>query len=338
MDEPVNVDDPFVELINLESKEVDEFSYDGSVEKAASTLNPNKDDNRRLFQVRSTNLTWDSSIPYEEQPNRLQENGPIPLIFPDHFLEVQGGIVVIYWEKDRSLGCIASISAVDEIRSTFTYRVFGWGGKSKRTYFDTGKDLEATESKVWRLVHRTEFEAERKPESIRKGQILRVTLKENITDFTGFVTSVDQGRIIMTHTTGYKKGEECTFETKHVDAVVEILSCPLFYRFRRMAAGKTIKGKNISWVQGGSSEIKPREPRKPKMLFHAPSAYVHKRTWHFFKLFDKTQFEYCTRVALSESYDDPRICQFDAVAFLAAWLTSRRLRLGPQTAYRRNLP
>ena len=79
--------DPFVDLINLENKN-DDSIYDGSVEKAASTLNPNKDDDRRLFQVRSTSFMWDSSIPYSEQPNRLVNHGPTPLLFPDHFLQV----------------------------------------------------------------------------------------------------------------------------------------------------------------------------------------------------------------------------------------------------------
>ena len=103
------------------------------VDSAASTVNPNYRDDRKLFQRRRTDFSWDHDMPYDQQPNMLQEYGPVPLEFPGHFYEVEGGIVIIYWEAERSIGCIGSIVYVDEVKSTFTFRVYGWQGKTRLT-------------------------------------------------------------------------------------------------------------------------------------------------------------------------------------------------------------
>ena len=63
----------------------------------AATINPNKDDDRRLFQECRTTFSWDSKLPYSQQPNPIDQ--PTPLLFPDHFLQVEGSVVVIYWGK-----------------------------------------------------------------------------------------------------------------------------------------------------------------------------------------------------------------------------------------------
>ena len=51
----------------------------GEDEKAASILNPNTNDDRRLFQNRIFHVDWDTSIPMEEQPNLLEAHGPVEL-------------------------------------------------------------------------------------------------------------------------------------------------------------------------------------------------------------------------------------------------------------------
>ena len=112
----------------------------------AATINPNKDNDRRLFQECRTKFSWDSKLPYGQQPNPIDR--PTPLLFPDHFLQVEGGVVVIYWEKERSVPCTCSIISVDEVAKTFLFRVYGWHGKTRKTFFDTGRDVEANESKV----------------------------------------------------------------------------------------------------------------------------------------------------------------------------------------------
>ena len=63
--------EPFTGLIDLE--EIDE-----PADESASILNPNKDDNRRLFQVKNVDFSWDPSIPYEQQTNRIEREGPTP--------------------------------------------------------------------------------------------------------------------------------------------------------------------------------------------------------------------------------------------------------------------
>ena len=122
---------PFSGMLHID--DMDESSDDIVNEAAASIKNPNKDDPRRLFQIYKMDFEWDSNIPYSEQPNRLEEEGPTELKFPEHFLEVEGGISLIYWNDDKSNGCLASIKDVDEKEETFTFQIFSWQRKKRRT-------------------------------------------------------------------------------------------------------------------------------------------------------------------------------------------------------------
>ena len=90
---------------------------------------------------------------------------------------MQGGVVVLYFEENRSVPCIASIVDVEEKEEQFTFQIFGWQGSKKRTYFDTGRNMKAKADKVWRMVHRTEFERDCTSLDIRKGQVIRVRLQ-----------------------------------------------------------------------------------------------------------------------------------------------------------------
>ena len=151
---------PFTQLIDLEDLDIDESH---PLDKSAPIVNPNKDDNRRLFQVRNVDFSWDPSFSYELQPNRIGREGPTPLLFPDHFYEVMGGVVIIYFEKSRSTACICSIRDVVEEKEDLICRIYGWQGKSKKTFHETGKDTIIRESEVWRMVHRRKFEQEIMP-------------------------------------------------------------------------------------------------------------------------------------------------------------------------------
>ena len=131
VDDIVEESQPFVDLIGVEY-ENDEKLVE-RVDSAASIINPNYSDDRKLFHRRRTDFSWDPVLPYDQQPNMLQKYGPVPLEFPGHFYEVEGGIVIIYWEAERSVGCIGSIVYVDEVKSTFTFRVYGWQGKTRQT-------------------------------------------------------------------------------------------------------------------------------------------------------------------------------------------------------------
>ena len=51
--------------------------------------------------------------------------------------------MVIYWETDRSTACIVSIQDVEEKDETFIYKAYGWQGKTKKTFHDTGKSIRA---------------------------------------------------------------------------------------------------------------------------------------------------------------------------------------------------
>ena len=124
--------EPFLGVVSLPDTEVI-YKKDGSCESAAIVSNPNKEDDRKLFQARITEFEWDVSLPYEMQPNRLREECPSELLFPDHFYQCEGGVVIIYWEKDRDCACIGTIVSVKEVERKFLFRSYGWKGKSKQT-------------------------------------------------------------------------------------------------------------------------------------------------------------------------------------------------------------
>ena len=87
VDDIVEESQPFVDLIGVEY-ENDEKLVE-RVDSAASIINPNYSDDRKLFHRRRTDFSWDPVLPYDQQPNMLQKYGPVPLEFPDHFYEVE---------------------------------------------------------------------------------------------------------------------------------------------------------------------------------------------------------------------------------------------------------
>ena len=140
---------PFVDIVSIEDlDEEGETCVAAPAERFVDPKNPNVNDSRRLFQERILHFEWDEKIPYIEQPNLLEHHGPVPLKYPDHFYQVEGGVVLIYFETDRNIACIAEIKNVCEEENTFTFRPYGWQGKRKKTWFESGKDLLAKQSDV----------------------------------------------------------------------------------------------------------------------------------------------------------------------------------------------
>ena len=115
--------------------------------------------------------------------------------------------MVIHWQKDRSTATTCCIKSISEDDETFVVRVYDYHGKSKRTFFDNGKDLQARQSDVWRMTHRLEFEREICVANIHKGQVLRVELKRVLFDSTGIVKACGTDSFTLTHTTGNREYE-----------------------------------------------------------------------------------------------------------------------------------
>ena len=130
---------PFVDVIGLEDLDDFDDAPEETHDCSADPQNPNLNDNRRLFQERVISFTWDNKIPYAEQPNRLELYGPKPLTFPDHFLQVEGGIVIIYFDKNRSTGCICEIKKVAEERATFIFQAVWIARKEEKDLVQDGK-------------------------------------------------------------------------------------------------------------------------------------------------------------------------------------------------------
>ena len=188
--------------------------------------------------------------------------------------------MVIYFEKDRSTAATCCVKSVDEVEGTFICQVLSWHGKKKKTYFETGQDLKAKEVDVWRIVHRLEFERKVDIEAVHKGQVLRVSLKNDMIDFTGFVLRVDAGVVFLSQTTGLSEGEIKEFRLIDTDTISEIFSSPLFYRLRNLVKGEQIGKQNIIWTNTNNKVAVPKKFEKkvkPKLLLRVPADEKYKR-------------------------------------------------------------
>ena len=107
------------------------------------------------------------------------------------------------------------------------------------------------ENLVWRIVHRTEFENRIDLNEVRKGQFLRVQSSIRITDITGFVSYIDDNILLIEELTGYKRGEQVKVKLNSISSIDEILSSPLFYRFRKMV--DNIRWKAVTQGTAGKS-------------------------------------------------------------------------------------
>ena len=69
---------PFTSIVDIEDRD---FKAEQNCEdNAASTTNPRKNSDKRLFQERITDFSWDPCVDYNEQPNRLEVDGPTDLL------------------------------------------------------------------------------------------------------------------------------------------------------------------------------------------------------------------------------------------------------------------
>ena len=146
---------------------------------------------------------------------------------------------------------------------------------------DTGKDLSASPDDVWRLVHRKEYEQQLTIEEIRIGQVLRVDLKNNFLDKTGFVVDINNNSIDLTATAGPKMSENLKIQLDNIKSVVEICSSPLFHRIKRIVDGKQAKGggvPNIVWEKDDNTQGRDVDiSRRPKMHLSSPVRTKYRR-------------------------------------------------------------
>ena len=110
--------------------------------------------------------------------------------------------------------------------------------EEKKTFYETGKEIEAKESQVRRLVHRLEFERHTMINEVKKGQVIRFFTTESPLEFCGFVNNVDRNNLELQLLTGLHRAKDRKFDKTKVSSCVEILSCPLFYRLRKTISGK----------------------------------------------------------------------------------------------------
>lgn len=132
---------------------------------------------------------------------------------------------------------MCAIVFVNEEENSFTFRVYGWKGRKRKTWYDTGKENIAKPSDVWRMVHRVDFERDSTVNEVRKGQVVRLFTKNSPLEFCGFVVAVDRKHLELRLMTGLYRGQLRKFDKAAVTSATEILSCPLFYELRKNIAG-----------------------------------------------------------------------------------------------------
>ena len=123
----------------------------------------------------------------------------------------------------------------------------------------------------------------KRAQDIKKGQIIKVRLQDEITDFTGYVKDLNGDIVSTILTTGWNEGSEKDFTLSSVVSVIEILSSPLFFRLQRTVAGEQEKGQNLAW-ESVATEHKAegkaaaaQDIKKPRMLLRAPPDCKYKR-------------------------------------------------------------
>ena len=94
---------------------------------------------------------------------------------------------------------------------------------------------------MWRLIHRKEFEHNLQIENIRQGQVLRFSKTNSVLEITGFVMNVSELFVFLTVLTGENYDTDIKVNKYHMTNVVEICSCPLFYRFKSTMSGNQHK-------------------------------------------------------------------------------------------------
>ena len=96
------------------------------------------------------------------------------------------------------------------------------------------------------MVHRKEFEKDITPKDIHKGLPIRVSLRDEIMDFTGIPIRLENERVTVQITAGMKSSELKTFALEDVATVTEVMSFPLMYRLKKLVAGEAGGQRNIS--------------------------------------------------------------------------------------------
>ena len=108
---------------------------------------------------------------------------------------------------------------------------------------DHGKDLLADEKDVWRLVHRLEYERKVAPNTIEKGWVVRLDVRDILTDYTGFVLEVQKQVMTISLMTGPNLGKTLRISFSMIESATEIMSFPLLHRLNSTANGQ-VDGNN----------------------------------------------------------------------------------------------
>ena len=158
--------------------------------------------------------------------------------------------------------------------------------------------------------------------------VVRIRLRNELSDFTGLVQSVKNNIVQVTLTAENTEVNFRRFDRGEVASFIEIMSFPMFYTLRKAVAGEQENVQNISWEMNPEHKAENVKPtKKPRMLLSAPENHTYKRAWHFFQLFPTEEFEFCTKVELEARYDHGPMTAFNSVAYFSAWFAARRLRL-----------
>ena len=119
-----------------------------------------------------------------------------------------------------------------------------------------------------------EFERPIKKDGLRVGQTLRILLKNQLTDLTGFVLE-RRKQWVRVRPTESKSDDDHEFKLSDIVSATEIMYSPLFYRLRQFVAGERV-GKKIFLGRPVENQknVLMTHPQNQKCCFTLPLA-VH---------------------------------------------------------------
>ena len=131
-----------------------------------------------------------------------------------------------------------------------------------------------------------------KVDEIHIGQVLRIDLKDNILDKTGFVSRKSDDSITLTITAGPNLKQASNIKLENIESVVEICSSPLFHRLKLHVNGEKAKNGDISnlhWEKDENTKGRGVDdfPR-PKMHLSTPDSTKYRRVWQPFQFISKS--------------------------------------------------
>lgn len=97
-------------------------------------------------------------------------------------------------------------------------------------------------------------------------------------DVTGFCEDITKDFLSIKILTGLEEGSVCRYKVENISSVVEIMSCPLFYRLKNTVSGSQDGVSDLKWERHEQQNLEEEKgPISPRMLLRCPEAEKYPR-------------------------------------------------------------